>query len=64
MKQSVMDIVMQNFRPEFLNRVDESVVFHPLDADNIKHIANIQFQLLRKRLHEKEFDIELSDEAL
>jgi ATP-dependent Clp protease ATP-binding subunit ClpB len=64
MKQSVMDVVMQNFRPEFLNRVDESVVFHPLDANNIKHIASIQIELLRKRLAEKDFDLYVSDQAL
>jgi ATP-dependent Clp protease ATP-binding subunit ClpB len=64
MKQSVMDVVMQNFRPEFLNRVDESVVFHPLDANNIKHIASIQIELLRKRLAEKDFDLLVSEQAL
>lgn len=64
MKVEVMDVVNKYFRPEFLNRIDETVVFHPLDADNIKRIADIQIGSLRKRLAEKEFGLEVSDEAL
>ncbi|WP_372871334.1 ATP-dependent chaperone ClpB [Shewanella sp.] len=64
MKQEVMNVVVHSFRPEFLNRIDETVVFHPLDADHIKNIASIQIESLRKRLAEKEYELQLSDEAL
>ncbi|ABM00806.1 ATP-dependent chaperone ClpB [Shewanella amazonensis] len=64
MKQEVMNVVVHSFRPEFLNRIDETVVFHPLDAEHIKNIASIQIESLRKRLAEREFELELSDEAL
>ncbi|BDM65671.1 chaperone protein ClpB [Shewanella sp. NFH-SH190041] len=64
MKTDVMEVVHRYFRPEFLNRIDETVVFHPLDAENIKRIADIQINSLRKRLAEKEFDLEISDAAL
>ncbi|MDP4790101.1 MAG: ATP-dependent chaperone ClpB, partial [Haliea sp.] len=47
MKAAVMGIVGQHFRPEFINRIDETVVFHPLAADQIRHIADIQLQWLR-----------------
>ncbi|NNG13557.1 MAG: ATP-dependent chaperone ClpB, partial [Gammaproteobacteria bacterium] len=50
MKQAVMEVVGQHFRPEFINRVDESVVFHPLGRDQIHAIANIQLDYLRQRL--------------
>jgi ATP-dependent Clp protease ATP-binding subunit ClpB len=64
MKVAVMEIVGQHFRPEFINRVDEMVVFHPLDQEQIKLIAGIQLGNLRKRLESHEFDLEFSDEAL
>ncbi|WP_025820566.1 ATP-dependent chaperone ClpB [Shewanella marina] len=64
MKAEVMNVVTHHFRPEFLNRIDETVVFHPLDADNIKYIANIQLASLRKRLAERDYDLEVSDAAL
>ncbi|MGB0894444.1 MAG: ATP-dependent chaperone ClpB [Parashewanella sp.] len=64
MKSAVMGSVAQNFRPEFINRIDETVVFHALGQEHIKHIAGIQFESLRRRLAEKDFTIELSDEAL
>lgn len=60
MKSAVMNVVTHSFRPEFLNRIDESVVFHPLDAENIKHIASIQIASLRKRLAEKDYTLEIS----
>ncbi|MBF0218755.1 MAG: ATP-dependent chaperone ClpB [Gammaproteobacteria bacterium] len=52
------------FRPEFINRVDESVVFHPLDQSQIKSIAAIQIEHLRQRLAQREIGIEVTDEAL
>jgi len=64
MKVAVMDVVGQHFRPEFINRVDEMVVFHPLDREQIKLIAGIQLGHLRKRLEAHDFGMEISDEAL
>lgn len=64
MKSMVMGILSGHFRPEFLNRVDETVVFHPLGREQIKNIAGIQLQLLRQRLAEKDYGFELSDAAL
>jgi ATP-dependent Clp protease ATP-binding subunit ClpB len=64
MKAEVMGILSHHFRPEFLNRVDETVVFHPLAKDHIKHIAQIQLQRLYQRLAERDYSIELTDAAL
>lgn len=64
MKDMVMEVLHHHFRPEFLNRVDETVVFHPLGRDHIKHIANIQLQRLRDRLVERDYGLELTDAAL
>ncbi|MEM7692600.1 MAG: AAA family ATPase, partial [Pseudomonadota bacterium] len=64
MKAAVMAVVGQHFRPEFINRVDESVVFHPLAQEQIRAIAGIQLQGLRARLLEKELDLEVSDAFL
>mgnify|MGYP000739875799 FL=1 len=64
MKQVVMDIVAQNFRPEFINRVDETVVFHPLEKDQIRDIAKIQIQHLAARLHDQDLTLQISDEAI
>lgn len=64
MRSAVMGIVGQHFRPEFINRIDEAVVFHPLAKDQIGGIANIQLQLLRNRLAERELKLEISDAAL
>ncbi|MET2899224.1 ATP-dependent chaperone ClpB [Vibrio rotiferianus] len=63
-KNEVMDVVSKHFRPEFLNRVDESVVFHPLGQEHIKSIASIQLDRLAKRLEEKGYQLEVSDKAL
>lgn len=64
MKNSVMAEVEQHFRPEFINRIDESVVFHALKAEQIRGIATIQLQGLRQRLRDRDLDIELSDAVL
>ena len=64
MKQVVMDIVSQHFRPEFINRVDETVVFHPLGREQIREIAKIQMQQLDARLQEQDFTLNISDEAI
>ena len=64
MKSSVMEIVGQHFRPEFINRIDDVVVFHPLQRSQIRRIADIQIDYLRQRLAERDIGIELSDAAL
>ncbi|KJG00824.1 ATP-dependent chaperone ClpB [Photobacterium angustum] len=63
-KALVMEVVGQHFRPEFINRVDETVVFHPLGKENIKNIASIQLERLKKRLAEKDFRLDIEDSAL
>ncbi|KYZ87671.1 ATP-dependent chaperone ClpB [Alloalcanivorax xenomutans] len=64
MKAAVMEVVGQHFRPEFINRVDETVVFHPLGQAQLRGIAGIQLDYLRKRLVEREMSLTLSDAAL
>ncbi|GAF58646.1 MULTISPECIES: ATP-dependent chaperone ClpB [Psychrobacter] len=63
-KAEVMESVGQHFRPEFVNRIDEIVVFHPLGMSQMSGIAAIQLDRLRQRLHEREMDIELSADAM
>ncbi len=64
MKEAVMEVVGKHFRPEFINRVDEVVVFHPLLREQIHSIANIQIGYLRKRLAERDMQLDLSESAL
>jgi ATP-dependent Clp protease ATP-binding subunit ClpB len=64
MKAAVMDVVGQHFRPEFINRVDEMVVFHPLDREQIRLIAGIQLKHLAQRLESHGFGFSVSDDAL
>ncbi len=64
MKGAVMEIVGQHFRPEFINRVDDVVVFHPLEREQIRAIADIQLQYLRKRLEERDLGLTITDAAL
>ncbi|WP_334021254.1 ATP-dependent chaperone ClpB [Alteromonas sp. S015] len=64
MKASVMNVVGQHFRPEFINRVDDIVVFHPLGKEQIKSIAKIQLASLRARLAEKGYKLTLSSAAM
>jgi ATP-dependent Clp protease ATP-binding subunit ClpB len=61
MKAAVMDVVARHFRPEFINRVDETVVFHPLLKEQIRGIADIQLAGLRSRLAERDLTLTLSD---
>ncbi|HAS6078600.1 TPA: ATP-dependent chaperone ClpB [Vibrio vulnificus] len=63
-KEQVMEVVTKHFRPEFLNRVDETVVFHPLGQDHIKSIAAIQLKRLANRMEEHGYQLEVSDKAL
>ena len=64
MKAAVMERVSQQFRPEFINRIDEAVVFHPLAREQIRAISSIQIEHLRIRLRDKEIGFEISDQAL
>lgn len=64
LKDKVMAVLTTQFRPEFINRIDETVVFHPLVTEHIKHIAKIQLIRLEKRLLERGFHFELSEAAL
>jgi ATP-dependent Clp protease ATP-binding subunit ClpB len=63
MKAAVMEVVGQHFRPEFINRVDEVVVFHPLGREQIRSIVDIQVGFLRKRLADRDMYLELDDAA-
>lgn len=63
MKAAVMGVVQAHFRPEFINRLDDIVVFHPLDKQQIRQIARIQLRGLEKRLGERGLKLELSDKA-
>ena len=64
MKASVMGVVQAHFRPEFINRLDEIVVFHPLGREQIQSIARIQTQYLSRRLAERQLRLEIDDAAL
>jgi ATP-dependent Clp protease ATP-binding subunit ClpB len=64
MKAAVMEVVGQHFRPEFINRVDEVVVFHPLDQAQIRIIAGIQLERLRERLNAQGLELSVDDSAL
>jgi len=64
MKVAVMEIVGQQFRPEFINRIDDVVVFHPLGHEQIRAITRIQVEYLRTRLQERDMDIVFTDAAL
>jgi ATP-dependent Clp protease ATP-binding subunit ClpB len=63
MKSAVMEIVQQSFRPEFINRIDDIVVFHPLGTSQIRAIVDIQLLYLRKRLQERNMELVLETEA-
>ena len=63
-REAVMTVVREHFRPEFVNRIDEAVVFHPLGAAEIKSIAGIQIERLRARLAERSMKLELSEATL
>ena len=64
MKAAVMEIVGLRFRPEFINRIDDAVVFHPLGREQIRAISEIQIEYLRKRLQDREIGFEISTAAL
>ncbi len=64
MKAAVLEVVGGHFRPEFINRIDEVVVFHPLGREQIRQIVDIQIDFLRKRLAERDLRLELTNPAL
>ena len=63
MKSECLEVLRQSFRPEFLNRVDETVVFHPLAREQLRQIVEIRLARLRKRLEERKIELELTDKA-
>jgi len=63
MKEDALDVLRKSFRPEFLNRVDEIVVFHPLTRDELRKIVSIQIRGLQRRLEERKISLELTDKA-
>ncbi|MEK8088282.1 ATP-dependent chaperone ClpB [Thermithiobacillus plumbiphilus] len=64
MEAAVMEVVRGHFRPEFLNRIDDIVIFHPLQARQVRQIVEIQSQYLRRRLRDRHMDLRFSDAAL
>ena len=64
MKAMLMEVLTRSFRPEFINRIDETVVFHPLGEEHIKSIARIQLKSLMSRLESQGFEVEVSEELL
>src|SRR5687767_2722151 len=64
MKQAVLEIVQQHFRPEFINRVDDLVVFHPLGRQQLRAIVDIQLAYLRRRLGERDIELTLDEAAV
>ena len=63
-KKSVMDAVKRHFRPEFLNRIDEMIVFHPLTEEDLKEIVTILMSDITKRLEERDLHLEITPEAM
>jgi ATP-dependent Clp protease ATP-binding subunit ClpB len=63
MKKNVLDLLHHSFRPEFLNRIDETIIFHRLSLQDIQKIVDIQLRILSIRLAEKEITLKLSDQA-
>ena len=64
MRENIMDEVKRIFRPEFLNRVDEIIVFHALEQDEIDRIAKLMLSNVQKRLRERDIDLEVDDSAI
>ncbi len=64
MKSAVMEVVAQHFRPEFINRVDDTVVFHPLGRAEIRRIVDLQVGRLRQRLADRDLLLKISDDAM
>ena len=63
-KKNVMQVLKEAMRPEFLNRVDDIIVFHPLDKDHIKEIVKLQFENVTRILSQKQIKVKVTDNAL
>jgi ATP-dependent Clp protease ATP-binding subunit ClpB len=63
MEERVNEALRAHFRPEFLNRLDETIIFHSLRADELRHIVDLQVQRLAQRLAERKIQLELSSQA-
>jgi ATP-dependent Clp protease ATP-binding subunit ClpB len=63
MRRRVTEAMRRHFKPEFLNRVDDTIIFHPLDAEVLKQIVGMQVSLVQKRLADRKIEIELTDAA-
>lgn len=63
-KVAVFDILKQSVRPEFLNRVDETIMFRPLSREDLRKIVSIQFELIRERIEQNDIKVEITEEAL
>jgi ATP-dependent Clp protease ATP-binding subunit ClpB len=63
-KEDILQMLKTKFRPEFLNRIDETVVFHSLDAKHLRRIVCLQIEILRKRLADRRIELKVSDAAL
>ena len=63
-QQAVMELVRQHFRPEFLNRIDETILFHGLNKSQIRHIVVLQVNCIQKRLEEKHIQLDLNEASL
>ena len=63
MKEQALEVLQRSFRPEFLNRVDDIVVFHPLTREQLRQIVDIQLGRLRRRLEERKIELELTEKA-
>jgi ATP-dependent Clp protease ATP-binding subunit ClpB len=64
MRAMVMEALRNHFRPEFLNRIDETIIFKPLSANQIGHIARIQLESVRKRLAERRIELQVTADAM
>jgi len=64
MKEGILEELKKEFRPEFLNRLDDIIVFHKLSKDDIKHIADLMLAVVRKRLHDRDIDLSFTDGAV
>lgn len=64
MKSKVMDAMKKSFRPEFLNRIDETIVFHSLEKRHMKDIVKLMIDQVKERLHDQDLDFEITDRAI
>ena len=63
-KEKIMEMLKKNIRPEFLNRIDETIMFTPLDEKEIEQIVRLQTEAVKKMMRENEINLEISDKAI